>query len=53
MVINFRHYEKDHNQNGGGKIIYIKECIITKRLIDLEGKNYETICQETALSKRK
>ena len=29
---------KDHNQNGGGKIVYIKEGIITKRLIDLEGK---------------
>ena len=33
---------KDRNQNGGGKYVYIKEGIITKRLIDLEGKNSET-----------
>ena len=33
---------KDRNQNGGGKNVYIKEGIITKRLIDLEGKNSET-----------
>ena len=44
---------KGRNQNGGGKIVYIKEAIITKRLIDLEGKNFETICLEIKLSKRK
>ena len=32
--------QKDHNQNDGGKIIYIKEVMKTKRLIDLEGKKF-------------
>ena len=39
---------KDRNKNGGGKIVSIKEGIITKRLIDLE-----TICLEITLSKKK
>ena len=45
--------QKDRNQNGGGKIVYLKERIARKRLIDLEGKSSETIYLEVTLSKRK
>ena len=44
---------KNRNQNGGGKILYIKEGITTKQLIDLAGKKSEAICLEITLSKRK
>jgi len=44
---------KDRNKNGGGKLIYIRDGILAKRLESLEKENIETICLEITISKRK
>ena len=44
---------KDRNKNGGGKLIYIRDGILAKRLESLEKENIETICLEITLSKKK
>ena len=46
-------FRRDRDENGGGKIVYIKEGIITKRISNLEGKSSETICLEITFSKKK
>ena len=43
-------YNKDKNKNGGGKIVFIAEVLITKRLKDFEGDISETICREIMIS---
>ena len=49
---------RDRNSNksnsyGGGKIVYIKEGIICKRLSSFETKTAETICLELSLKNKK
>ena len=45
--------EKNRNKNGGGKIVYVKEGLIAKRILEYENINIETICIEITISKRK
>ena len=47
---NFPPFRRDRNNYGGGKIVYIKEGIISKRLNQLEGTNMESICIELTIS---
>ena len=44
---------RDQNLNGGGKLVYVKQGIITQRLENLETKFSETICIELNISKKK
>ena len=46
---NFPPFRKDRNKFGGGKIVYIKEGIISKRIEDLEGVDMESICIELVI----
>ena len=46
-------FRKNHNQNGGGKIVYVKEGLIANRTLQYENINLETICIEIIISKRK
>ena len=46
-------FRKDRNKNGGGKIVYVKEGLIAKRILEYENINIETICIEITISKRK
>ena len=45
-------FRKDRNKNSGGKIVYVKEGLITKRILEYENINIETICIEITISKR-
>ena len=36
-------FRKDRNKNGGGKIVYVKEGLIAKRILEYENINIETI----------
>ena len=49
----FPPFRKDRNNYGGGKMVYIRDGIIAKRLENLEGKHSETICLELTVSKKK
>ena len=44
---------KDCYKNGGGKIVYVKEGLIAKRILGYENANIETIFIEITISKRK
>ena len=52
-TINFRHFSRDRNSKGGGKIVYVRQGLITKRLKNFESKTIETICIELTISKKK
>ena len=45
-------YRKDRNKNGGGKIVFIRKGLITKRLKAFEGDISEMICLEVTISKK-
>ena len=49
----FPPFRRDRNSKGGGKIVYIKQGLIAKRLRHFETKVSETICIEVTLSKKK
>ena len=49
----FPPYRRDRNSKGGGKIVYVKQGLISKRLKSFESKNIETICIELTISKKK
>ena len=49
----FPPYRRDRNSKGGGKIVYVRQGLITKRLKCFESKNTETICIELTISKKK
>ena len=53
----FRRDRESKNSNrtsyGGGKIVYLKEGLICKRLTDFETKTAETICLELSLKSKK
>ena len=46
-------FRRDRNSKGGGKLVYVKQGIIAKRLENLETKFSETICIELTISKKK
>ena len=46
-------FRRDWNTNRGGKLVYLKQGIIAKRLENLETKFSETICIELTISKGK
>ena len=46
-------FRKDYNKNGGGKIMYVKEGLIAKRILEYKNINIETIGIEITLSNRK
>ena len=46
-------FRKDRNKNDGRKIVYVKEGLIAKRVLEYENVNIETICIEITISKRK
>ena len=43
----------DQNSSGGGKIAYIRNGIIAKRLTVYETKNTESICVEITVKRKK
>ena len=43
----------DRNSKGGGKLVYVKQGIIAKRLENVETTFSETICIEVTISKKK
>ena len=49
----FPPFRKDRNKYGGGKIVYVREGFIAKRLANLEGNTSGTICFEVTISKKK
>ena len=49
----FPPYRRDRNSKGGGKIVYVRQGLISKRLKSFESKNIETICIELTISKKK
>ena len=49
----FPPFRRDRNKYGGGKIVYVREGFIAKRLVNLEGNTSETICIEVTISKKK
>ena len=49
----FPSFRKDRNSSGGGKIVYIRNGIIAKRLTVYETQNTECICVEITIKKRK
>ena len=44
---------RDRNLLGGGKIVYMRDEIIAKRLAVYETQNIESICVEITIEKRK
>ena len=49
----FPPFRRDRNSKGGGKLVYVKQEIITKRLENLETKFSETISIELTISKKR
>ena len=49
----FPPYRRDRNSNGGGKMVFVKQGIINKRLHHLETIITETICIEIIIAKTK
>ena len=49
----FPPFRGDRNSKGGGKLVYVKQEIITKRLENLETKFSETISIELTVSKKR
>ena len=48
----FSPYRRDRDNHGGGKMVFIREGLITKRLENLETKLSETICLELTTSNK-
>ena len=46
-------FRRDRNSKGGGKNVYIRQGLISKRLSKFESKGIETICIELTISKKK
>ena len=46
-------FRKDQDAEGGAKIVFVREGIVTKRLSHCESLIVESICIEVTISKRK
>ena len=51
QVCQYLPYRQDRNKNGGSKIVFKREGLITKRLNAFEGDISETMCLEVTMSK--
>ena len=51
--MHFFPYRRNRGNHGGEKMVFIRECLITKRLENLETKLSETICLELTVSNKK
>ena len=49
----FPPFRRNRNTKGDGKLVYVKQGIIAKRLENLETKFSQTICIELTVSKKK
>ena len=49
----FPPFRRDRNAKGGGKIVFIRNGLIVKRLQTFETKTAETICLELTINKKK
>ena len=49
----FLPFRRDRNKYGGGKIVYVREAFIAKRLVNFEGNTSETVCIEVTISKKR
>ena len=49
----FPPFRRDRNKYGGGKIVYVREGFIAKRLANLKGNTSETISIEVTISEKK
>ena len=52
-IFSFPPFRRARNSTGGGKLVYVKQGIIAKRLENVETKFCETICIELTISKKK
>ena len=52
-MADFPHFCRDKRSKGSGKIVYVSQVLITKRLKNVESKSIDTICIELITSKRK
>ena len=48
----FPPFQKDHDENRGGLMIFVRNDKITRRLQDFEPKDFECICIKLKLSKK-
>ena len=48
----FPPYRRDRNSKRGGKTVYVRQGLISKRLKSFESKNIETICIDLTISKK-
>ena len=46
-------FRRDRDKNGGGKMIFIREGLLAKKLYAYEDSTSETICLEVTISKKK
>ena len=53
MITYFIPFRKDRNKCGGGKIVFMRQSLIIRRLPKFETKVSETICVELTISKKK
>ena len=49
----FPTFRRDRNSNGGGKLVYLREGFIVKRIPKFETEKVETICIEITIAKKK
>ena len=48
----FLPFRRDRNKKGGGKIVFVRQTIIARRMKELEGKTSELICIELTFSEK-
>ena len=48
----FPPFRRDRNSKGGGKIVYVREGLFSKKLKQFESEFIETICIEIKISKK-
>ena len=51
--MHFFPYRRNRGNHGGEKMVFIRECLITKRLENLETKLSETVCLKLTVSNKK
>ena len=48
----FPPFRRDRNSKGGGKLVFVKNSLVAKRVKDLETKGSETICIELKFQRK-
>ena len=48
----FPSFRRDRNSKGGGKLVYLREGFIEKRIPKLETEKAETTCTEITIAKK-